>query len=695
MKTGMNMRPQQRQKMSRRMIAGVAAGSIAALVVAFFFVFNVGNVRSVFASSTTYYARTNGNWESNTTWSTGSASGSAASSYPKAGDIVVISGYSVNIANADESCAAVTLDGGSSNLVISNGKKFTTSGDVLITAKSGNGSMGITVTGSGSKLAIGGNLTVSKAGGSVDLDITLNFNSQVSVAGNMDISVTGGGSDINLNVQQTAQLNISGNLDLASSGGSGKINVALANQAQINAVNLTYNCTKSKTANVTLSNTASLNLTGNIIREDSNQQNGTLSSNDSSSVNFKGSAQQVVTAGGTGGDTLYMQNFTVNNSSTASPQVVLNSNLYVTGSLTMTKGIVQSSASHMVILGANATCTGGSSTCYVNGPMRKQGTTAFVFPVGKNGVYAPIAMSAPSTSSSFDAEYFNTAYSNTTSIDNSLTKVSQVEYWDLHRASGNGSVKVTLYWNNASRSGISSNTSDLKVAHFNSTTNKWESIGNTAVTSANNAGTVTSALNSNFSPFTFGSNGISALPVTLTSFNVKASGSSVEANWTTSSEINNDYFTLERSTNGRDFTEAGKIDGHGTTQVEQSYSYEDKEPLPGVSYYRLKQTDFNGKTSYSEVREISKAGTSINSVYPNPFIDHFTIEYTMPTAGDVTIQLVNMQGQPVYEETVPSQKGQNTYSFNNNNNKEIKTGSYILRLASNGELTTYKLVKSN
>lgn len=689
----MNMQPRQKQTMSRRMVIGVAAGSILALTVLFFFVFNVGNVRSVFASSTTYYARTNGNWENNATWSTSSASGAAASSYPKAGDIVDISGHTITIANANEACASVTGVGDGSILNVSNGKQLTTTGDITLSASSGNGSMGFTVSGTGSMLTIGGNLTINKAGGTTDINIAVSGTSSVSVGGNSGFNITGGGSDITVTLSNSAVFNITnGSLALATGNTSGKVYVNLKDHAQLNAVNLTYDCIKAGAADVTMSNTSTINLTGNIIRQDTDAKNGILSSGDSSQVNFKGNVQQVITAGATGGDTLYMHDFTVNNSSSTSPQVVLNSNVYVSGTLTLTKGIVQTSASHMIILSDGAVSSGGSSTCYVSGPMRKDGTSAFVFPVGKGGIYAPIAISAPSTSSSFVAEYFNTAYTNTTSIDNTLGNVSKIEYWDLHRASGSGSAKITLYWNSATRSNIS-NASDLKVAHYDATAGKWSSIGNTAYTSANGAGTVTSNTNSNFSPFTFGSSGINALPVTLSSFNVLVHGSSVIANWATASEINNDYFTLERSENGTDFAEVGKVNGHGTTESRNDYEYEDKAPMAGTSYYRLKQTDFNGKTSYSQEKVVNITRATINSVNPNPFREHFTVEYTMPEGGDANIQLMNIQGKVVYEENVPSQKGQNVYNFNNN--RDLNPGTYILRLVSNGEVVTYKLVKSN
>ena len=91
------------------------------------------------------------------------------------------------------------------------------------------------------------------------------------------------------------------------------------------------------------------------------------------------------------------------------------------------------------------------------------------------------------------------------------------------------------------------------------------------------------------------------LPVELTEFTAERAGSTVALNWTTLTETNNDYFVTQRSGNGVQFESLAEILGAGTTVVPQYYNYVDENPLTGISYYRLKQTDFNGKYEYSHV----------------------------------------------------------------------------------------------
>ncbi|HKR06341.1 MAG TPA: hypothetical protein VJY62_17020 [Bacteroidia bacterium] len=91
------------------------------------------------------------------------------------------------------------------------------------------------------------------------------------------------------------------------------------------------------------------------------------------------------------------------------------------------------------------------------------------------------------------------------------------------------------------------------------------------------------------------------LPIELTRFNGEAKNDKVELTWTTSAEINNDYFTIEKSTNGITFISYGKIEGAGNTTAIQNYSYHDLNPSAGMNYYRLKQTDFNGRNEYFKI----------------------------------------------------------------------------------------------
>jgi hypothetical protein len=109
------------------------------------------------------------------------------------------------------------------------------------------------------------------------------------------------------------------------------------------------------------------------------------------------------------------------------------------------------------------------------------------------------------------------------------------------------------------------------------------------------------------------------LPITLVSFNatLDASQARVHLEWITSNETSNDFFTLERSTDLENFEEIQRIEGAGTTLTLQTYQAYDMQPLPGTSYYRLKQTDEDGQFTYSKPIAIQN-GEATFHLYPNP-----------------------------------------------------------------------------
>ena len=111
-----------------------------------------------------------------------------------------------------------------------------------------------------------------------------------------------------------------------------------------------------------------------------------------------------------------------------------------------------------------------------------------------------------------------------------------------------------------------------------------------------------------------------ALPVELTSFRADVvNNAEVVLNWTTATELNNDHFVIEHSTDGQSYTPIGHVDGKGTTDLEQSYIYVDDEPFFGVNYYRLKQIDFDGKFEYSNIiSAVIKMEESKINLFPNP-----------------------------------------------------------------------------
>ncbi len=106
------------------------------------------------------------------------------------------------------------------------------------------------------------------------------------------------------------------------------------------------------------------------------------------------------------------------------------------------------------------------------------------------------------------------------------------------------------------------------------------------------------------------------LPVELVSFTAQAKGADVELEWITASEENNDYFTIEYSTDGRNFEALGKVSGQGTTLERTSYDFLHENVFPGMHYYRLMQTDYDGGFSYSDVVSVKTGkGLSFN-LYP-------------------------------------------------------------------------------
>ena len=112
----------------------------------------------------------------------------------------------------------------------------------------------------------------------------------------------------------------------------------------------------------------------------------------------------------------------------------------------------------------------------------------------------------------------------------------------------------------------------------------------------------------------------STLPIVLKTFAVKKENNYAKINWVTASETNNDYFTIERSVDGINFTEIKKIKGAGNSNEQINYSIIDEDIQQGTNYYRLKQTDFDGKYTYSKIQAVNFDDVLKPdfNIYPNP-----------------------------------------------------------------------------
>ncbi|MFT4602919.1 MAG: hypothetical protein ACI857_003106 [Arenicella sp.] len=143
-----------------------------------------------------------------------------------------------------------------------------------------------------------------------------------------------------------------------------------------------------------------------------------------------------------------------------------------------------------------------------------------------------------------------------------------------------------------------------------------------------------------------GSVTFSPLPIELLSFSGTPKISSVKLNWTTASEVDNDYFTIERSTQGKNWEILGTVDGAGNSSTKIDYKYSDEAPLIGNSYYRLKQTDFNGEYEYSKIEHVIYEGDPNTQVqlYPNPSTGELNVIFQKK---DETWRIINLLGQDV------------------------------------------------
>ena len=326
--------------------------------------------------------------------------------------------------------------------------------------------------------------------------------------------------------------------------------------------------------------------------------------------------------------------------------------LTVSNQIDFVNGIIISSIfyDHFIILGDNATIlTTPSNNSHVNGPFRKVGNDAFTFPVGNGTVYAPITISAPSnTTDHFTAQYFGTVFS-ATNVNSSLDHVSIKEYWTLDRTFGFSNVQVKLSFNSA-RSGGINNLSDLRVSRYNGS--DWESTGNASVTGSNNSGTVEgNSVVSNFSPFTLGSTStLNPLPVSLLSFKANKQIENVLVKWSTSNESNNDYFTVEKSYDGEVWINIGVLKGAVNSNGILNYELLDLNAKIGTQFYRLKQTDLNGKNSYSKIVSLNFSNENINLVklYPQPVTGMLNINIPNNEDENASVTVYNTLGEKLF-----------------------------------------------
>jgi hypothetical protein len=185
----------------------------------------------------------------------------------------------------------------------------------------------------------------------------------------------------------------------------------------------------------------------------------------------------------------------------------------------------------------------------------------------------------------------------------------------------------------------------------------------------------TTCYHSSYYPYVWGA---VVLPIELTNFTASPDKNVVDLRWETESELNNDFFSLQHSTDGLNFNEIARIPGSGTSTHSIEYKYTDQFASPGINYYRLVQNDLDGTIHYSQVvTAMLTSLTPVVTLSPNPAVDNGNNLLNVISNGDedATIAVFNAVGQLVYSQEVNLHIGRNEFDMNMSS---YSTGIYNL-----------------
>ena len=176
----------------------------------------------------------------------------------------------------------------------------------------------------------------------------------------------------------------------------------------------------------------------------------------------------------------------------------------------------------------------------------------------------------------------------------------------------------------------------------------------------------------------------STMPVRFAAVLVNTVKDGNQVTFSTSSETNNSHFEIERNTSSRQWLKLGSIEGAGTTQAKQDYIFFDSQPALGLNYYRIKQVDFDGTFSYSQIVSANWVDKPKISLYPNPASEQVQINGFGSNEEEVTVEVVDLTGKIMLRQ-IWNQIAIDLQS--------VPAGLYILRLSTaNGLLAQERLI---
>jgi Secretion system C-terminal sorting domain len=396
---------------------------------------------------------------------------------------------------------------------------------------------------------------------------------------------------------------------------------------------------------------------------------------------------------------------------------LMNTSINVSGTLVFNSGLLNTTTTYeLIMLNGSSTSAGTSaSTSYVNGPMAYQkssaGSSTLNFPIGNSPDCRPFILTVNHTNGTlyiYQAQLFNaSAKALGYTLPPSVDHVSGVHYYTIGRLnaagvsqpttglSGNQTIQIFFGAND-----LVTNGATLSVVKnvFTAPTN-WIDIGGVGGPAYSGGANLTGSVISTSAPSVFNSfstfaladevGGNNILPIGLLFFDAVADNNRVDLTWSTSSESNNSYFTIEKSQDGINFVFVQRVNTqafNGNSNLPLSYSTEDMNPYTGLSYYRLKQTDLDGQSRYSRIDPVNFDQKKAISVYPNPTRGTVYISGVDISQTSLTVEWLDVSGRLLSSENVPAQGGIAVL------NPHFNNGVYLLRFMSGGSFRMQNII---
>lgn len=406
-------------------------------------------------------------------------------------------------------------------------------------------------------------------------------------------------------------------------------------------------------------------------------------------LEFNGSAAQNYSPGGL----LTLENVRVNNSGTGVNLVGNNMLIGTTGTLDLSLGKIITGALEVTMENTDPLSVfNHSATSYVEGNLRRflsGAPDSYDFPVGnalKGFQNANIAFTTNTLIPSLVANFQSYAglpvgpvSNDCAGYDYSLSTVLDNGYWNINAALNPTSGDYDATLGNRNFSPTANFATVIKSSISPPTSLSWALSGACDVASTP-SNTIRTGMNG-FGVFGTGISDPATLPIELLSFEGENLGDENLLFWTTATEINNSFFTLEHSEDGLHFSSIEKIQGAGNSSTTLNYKTSDHHPFATLTYYRLKQTDYDGKFTYSQVIALqTKNKNTLVKTFPNPVNEVLNVSYSSTENQMVFFTVTDLAGKILFSQKNEITTGINLVTIPTN---DLSSGSYFLQLLNN------------